>query len=59
MRAAHGLGVQGNPQSWLIVADRLYLFYDDKERAEFARDPGRYIAAAERKWPAILRTLSP
>lgn len=59
VRAARGLGVQGNPLLWLIVADRLYLFYDSKDRAEFARDPGRYIAAAELKWPAIARTLSP
>lgn len=59
VRAARGLGVRGNPQFWMIVADRLYLFYDSENRAEFARDPGRYIAAARHKWPAIVRTLSP
>jgi hypothetical protein len=59
VRAARGLGVQGHPQIWLIVADRLYLFYDDTNRTAFARDPGRYIGAATHNWPTILRTLSP
>jgi YHS domain-containing protein len=59
VQAARGLGVAGNPELWLIVADRLYLFYDDENRAAFAADPGRYIVEAERKWPAVLRTLTP
>jgi hypothetical protein len=59
VRATRGVGVRGNPQMWLIVADRLYLFYDAEGRTAFARDSDRYIATAARKWPAISRTLSP
>jgi YHS domain-containing protein len=59
VRAAQGLGVAGNPQLWLIAAERLYFFYDGDNRAAFAADPDRYIAEAERKWPAIQHTLAP
>jgi hypothetical protein len=56
---ARGTAVAGNPDFWLIYADRLYLFYDARHRDAFAVDPQHGIAAADRKWPEVVGTLSP
>lgn len=56
---AHGVAVAGNPSVWLIVGQRLFLFYDRDRLNNFAADAERIIATAERKWPDVLRTLSP
>jgi hypothetical protein len=56
---AHGVAVAGNPTLWLISGSRLFLFYDRQRLQTFAADPDRIIAAAERKWPDVLHTLSP
>jgi hypothetical protein len=56
---AHGVAVAGNPNDWLIVGGRLFLFYDRARLETFATDLERLSAAAERKWPDVLRTLSP
>jgi len=56
---ARGVAVASNPNVWIIVGERLFLFYDPARRETFAADSARFIAAAERKWPAVLRTLSP
>jgi len=56
---ARGVSVPGHPSFWMIVSERLYLFYDAKARAAFAADPGRIIAAANRKWPDVRRSLAP
>jgi YHS domain-containing protein len=49
--------VQGHPLIWVVVGQRLYLFYSEKTRAAFLVDPGRIIDAAERKWPNVSRAL--
>ena len=56
---ARGVAVAGNPNAWLIVGERLFLFYDRARLEAFATDLERLSAAAERKWPDVLRTLSP
>ncbi len=56
---ARGVGTPGHPQIWTIVGERLYLFYSSEARQTFFHDPESATAAAERKWPAVLRTLSP
>jgi hypothetical protein len=56
---ARGTAVEGHPLLWLIVEERLYLFETMKARNVFVDDPDRAIAAAERKWPQVLRTLVP
>jgi hypothetical protein len=56
---ARGVAVAGNPDVWVIVSERLYLFYDAARRAKFVADTPRLIAAAERKWPALEQTLDP
>jgi hypothetical protein len=54
---ARGTSVPGHPQLWLLSGERLYLFYDAKARETFAKETERYREAAERKWPAVQRTL--
>lgn len=56
---ARGVAVAGNPNVWLIFGDRLYLFYDQARLQEFTANPGRVVAAANRKWPDVARTLTP
>jgi hypothetical protein len=56
---ARGVAAPGNPKFWLIVEDRLYLFFDADARAAFAAEPDRLIAEAEHQWPKVLRTLEP
>jgi len=56
---ARGIAVAGNPGVWLITGGRLFLFYDRGRLQTFAADPERITGAAERKWPDVLRTLSP
>jgi hypothetical protein len=52
-----GVSVPGHPLSWVVVGERLYLFYDAKARAEFIEAPRRAIEAARRQWPDVRRTL--
>jgi hypothetical protein len=56
---AHGVAVAGRPDIWLISGGRLFLFYDGHRLEIFTADPERITNAAERKWPALLETLSP
>jgi hypothetical protein len=56
---AHGVAVSGNPNVWLINGQRLFLFYDRARLEKFAADTDSLLAEAERKWPAVERTLSP
>lgn len=56
---ARGVGTPGHPQLWIIVGERLYLFYSPQAQKAFSADPEGITVTAERKWPAVLRTLSP
>jgi hypothetical protein len=56
---AHGVAVAGRPDIWLISGGRLFLFYDSHRLESFAADPERIADTAERRWPAVLSTLSP
>ena len=56
---ARGIAVAGNPNTWLISEGRLFLFYDSERLGIFRADLERINSAAERKWPDVLRTLSP
>lgn len=52
-----GRSVVGHPLIWAVVGQRLYLFYSEKNRADFLADAGRSIETAERKWPALANSL--
>ncbi len=56
---ARGISLAGNPDTWLISNGRLFLFYDRDRLETFRADPERINSAAERKWPDVLRKLSP
>jgi hypothetical protein len=56
---ARGVGVAGDPRLWLILGERLYLFYTAEARAAFEADAEPIIAAAEKNWPSVQLTLSP
>jgi hypothetical protein len=56
---ARGAGTAGNPEIWLILEKRLYLFFGNEARDAFIENHERAIEAAERRWPEVLRTLSP
>lgn len=57
--AARGVASPGHPQIWLIHDKRLYLFSTEKTRKAFAGDAQSLLAAAQDKWPEVLRTLVP
>jgi hypothetical protein len=56
---AIGLGrsVPGHPLIWVVVGQRLYLFYSEETRAAFRADAGRIIDTAERKWSTMARAI--
>jgi YHS domain-containing protein len=56
---AHGVAVAGKPDVWLISGGRLFLFHNSQRLETFATNPEHITSAAERKWPAVLQTLSP
>jgi hypothetical protein len=56
---ARGVPVPGDPRLWLIVGERLYLFFTPAARDAFSQDAERLLAAADRRWPQLQLTLSP
>ena len=54
-----GAPTPGNPQLWLIVGERLFLFHDTGSRTAFATDPAQSIADAQAKWSAVMKQLAP
>ncbi len=59
MALARGVAKPGHPHVWLVFGGRLYLFDRAEARAAFAANPDKAIAAADTKWPAVLKTLVP
>ena len=55
---ARGVSTPGYPQLWVLVNDRLYLFYTAGARAAFIADPAAMIAAAESRWAEVLHDLA-
>jgi YHS domain-containing protein len=56
---ARGIPVAGRPDVWLIRSGHLFLFHNSRRLEAFVADPEHITGAAERKWPAVLQTLSP
>ena len=59
LAVSRGAAVPGNPRSWVLVGRRLYLFESPVARDAFAADPATVLAAAQAKWPELLKTLVP
>jgi hypothetical protein len=54
---ARGVSVEGHPLFWVVIAERLYLFYDAEARATFLAEPRAILDRATRKWPTVARTI--
>jgi hypothetical protein len=53
-----GVGVPGDPRIWLVIEQRLYLFYTAEARDIFIADAQEARAAADSNWPSVQLTLS-
>ncbi len=53
-----GAPTPGNPMIWLIVEQRVYLFFGSDTRDEFRSDPARFLARAEAQWPIVTKLFS-
>jgi hypothetical protein len=55
---ARGVTFAGNPQVWLILGQRLFLFGRAESRDAFAAEPARIIREARQRWPGLKETLA-
>lgn len=55
---ARGVAAAGYPQVWARHANRIYLFHKEDSRAAFTADPQGAIAAADARWPQVLKGLA-
>ena len=55
---ARGVTRAGNPQVWLIMGQRLFLFGRAESRDAFAADPARFVREAKARWPGLQQTLA-
>ena len=53
------VAVPGNPLLWVVVGERLYLFYSEEARARFIANPDEAILHADNKWPTVISGLVP
>ena len=59
LAVARGAAVPGDPRCWVLVGRQLYLFESEAGRTAFVADPGQTVAAAQAKWPELLKILVP
>lgn len=59
MALAGGYLSDGNPQIYLVIADRLYLFYSAANRDAFELAPQKAIADARAHWADFSKTMAP
>jgi hypothetical protein len=55
---ARGVAYPGNPQLWLVVNQRLYLFGREESRDAFAAAPAALLAQARKRWTVLQSELS-
>ncbi len=53
-----GVAYPGNPQIWLVVDQRLYLFGREESRDTFAAAPAATLAQARKRWTELRSELS-
>jgi hypothetical protein len=59
LAVARGAAVPGNPRCWTVAGRRLYLFDTEASRDAFATESAKALAAAQAKWPELLKILVP
>ena len=55
---ARGVSTPGYPELWVVLEDRLYLFYTAQARAAFIADPAATVAAAVARWAGVKHDLA-
>ena len=55
---ARGVTFAGNPNFFVVVGQRLYLFGLEAHRDAFAADPEHFLPEARERWPQLEQTLS-
>jgi hypothetical protein len=55
---SRGSPTPGNAEIWLVLGQKLYLFYDPQTREDFMADTRRLAMLAESRWPDVLKVLS-
>ena len=51
---SQGYTASGDPTVWKIVADKLYVNYNDDVGRKWRKDPEGFIALADQNWPSVL-----
>jgi hypothetical protein len=59
LAVARGVALPGDPRIWMIAGGRLYLFRTPEARDAFAAVAEQVAVAADGRWPAVQRTLTP
>jgi hypothetical protein len=59
LAVGRGAAVPANPHYWLVIDRRVHLFENPAARDAFAADPGKALAAAQARWPEVLKSLVP
>jgi len=54
---ARGVGTAGYPALFSVVENRLYLFYTAEAQKIFLADPNAAVAAADVRWPEVMKDL--
>ncbi len=52
---AHDTTAKGDPLQWTIYQDKLYLNYDKKIQADWAKDKDHWIREANNHWPDVIK----
>jgi len=52
---SQGNHASADPKHWTIVNGKLYLNYDQEIKDRWLADKGKFIIAADAKWPAVLK----
>ena len=55
---ARGVSTPGYPELWVVIEDRLYLFYTAEARAAFVASPATVLNAAESRWIEVRQELA-
>ena len=55
---ARGVSTPGFPELWIVIEDRLYLFYTAEARAAFVASPATILNVAESRWVEVMQELA-
>ena len=54
---ARGVATAGFPALWSVVENRIFLFYTAEAQRVFLADPAAAVAAADARWPEVMKDL--